>query len=295
GMASKHKSITLNTGFRIGSLSKPFTALAIMQLDEMKKLKVNDSVVKYIRELNGSWQQVTIEDLLTHRVSLSQDLFEDNNLRLANKATNKELISFVNQKSNVPKLMAKGKAQYCNSCYVLLAEIVARVSKMSFAEYMKRNFFTPFNMESSYIFEKPDSFRKGTALNYARNRQFLGIEQYTTGAMGQVSSISDLKKFVHYLKNGAVVSHKTLTTMTKPHVELEGGFYGLGWMVGEEGRPFYAHGGDQDGYQSELYINPELGIELIMLSNGGASTAQIHGEIIRKVLKYFRVRAKSEE
>ncbi|MCW8997810.1 MAG: beta-lactamase family protein, partial [Kangiellaceae bacterium] len=140
GMASKHKSITLNTGFRIGSLSKPFTALAIMQLDEMKKLKVNDSVVKYIRELNGSWQQVTIEDLLTHRVSLSQDLFEDNNLRLANKATNKELISFVNQKSNVPKLMAKGKAQYCNSCYVLLAEIVARVSKMSFAEYMKRNF-----------------------------------------------------------------------------------------------------------------------------------------------------------
>ncbi|KPV92591.1 Penicillin-binding protein 4* [Pseudoalteromonas sp. P1-30] len=198
GLANKvnNNSISSHTGFRIGSISKPFTALAIMKLVEQKKLSLDDQITKYIQELPTGWEDITIKHLLSHRVYISDDFFSDSNLNLVNSSTNQDVIKFISSNMIKVKPQAFDKAIYCNSCYVLLAEVIAKVSGVSFSEYLSENIFVPANMKNSYIVEKGVTIKPNDALNYAKTESIFGIRQYTTGAMAQVSSIEDLNNFI---------------------------------------------------------------------------------------------------
>ena len=149
GLANKEKNLRINTntGFRIGSMSKPFTALAMMKLVEQKQLSLADPVTKFIVALPIGWKDITIEHLLSHRVYISDDFFSDSNLNLANLSTNRDVITFISSNKIEVKSQAFDKAIYCNSCYVLLAEVVAKVSGVSFSEYLSENIFLPANMK----------------------------------------------------------------------------------------------------------------------------------------------------
>ncbi|TQV88326.1 serine hydrolase domain-containing protein [Aliikangiella coralliicola] len=292
GSATKNTKIQLNTGFRIGSISKPFTALAIMQLLERGQILLTDSVTQYVTELPKKWETITLHHLLSHRVSVSRDFFADQNLHLANNATNADVIKFLISDTLKVSTFSGKKGRYCNVCYVLLAETVERVSGKRFAEYMQQNIFIPSKMTDSYIIDNPSSLRSDIALNYAKTSRFFGIQQYNTGAMGQVSSLADLSRFIVALKGGKIVASKTLKDMTKVHADLgDDGFYGLGWIIGWGKQPFFSHGGSNDGYQSELFFHPKLNLEIVFLSNGGEKTYELQSQLMRTVISYF----KSEE
>ena len=291
GLANRDKGIAIDgeTGFRIGSISKTFTALAVMQLAERGRLDLDDSVRQYLPVLPRTWQPVTIRHLLSHRVALSDDLFDDANLTTADGATNRQLVEFVSRPQVEVTALAAEAAVYCNSCYVLLAEVVAEASGQGFAEYMKTAIFTPAGMQGSYIVEKGVSLRTRDALNYARTARFLGIIQYTSGAMAQVSSVEDFQRFIAVLKRGKLVSPATLKLMTEPHADLgEDGIYGLGWSVGPGLQPFFAHGGAQDGYQAELFFHPRHQLEVVILSNGGERTFAVQRALMRAILGHYR-------
>ncbi len=280
--------ITSKTGFRIGSISKPFTAIAILQLYERGELSLTDSVNKYIKRLPSDWKTITIYQLLSHQVSLNKDFFSGEYIELANAATNQEVLDFIETKGVVSDALKPNQSVYCNTCYVLLAEVVKEVSGVSFSQYMQENIFSPAQMTDTYIITKGIQLRNGDALNYAKTDSFFGIKQYTTGAMAQVSSAEDLNSFVDSLKKFSLISAESLALMTRIHSRSnEGGFWGLGWMVGPEDRPFFAHGGSQDGYEAELYFNSKTNVELIFLSNGGEATFEIKRKILRATINYF--------
>jgi CubicO group peptidase (beta-lactamase class C family) len=289
GLANEDKnlSISSSTGFRIGSISKPFTALAIMKLVEQDKLSLDDEVTHFIPKLPNSWQGITIKHLLSHRVSISNDFFSESNLHLANQSTNKHLIKFLSYKNIKVKALAFDKAQYCNSCYVLLAEVIAKASGASFSDYLNKSIFTPANMKNTYIVEKGISIKSSDALNYAKTDSFSGIKQYTTGAMAQVSSIDDLELFIIALKQGQIIHQKSLHLMTQVHADLgNDGTFGFGWMIGWGDKPFFSHGGSQDGYQSELFIDPKYDLEVVILTNGGDDTYALQSQIMRAILSH---------
>lgn len=290
GLANKDKNITINTdtGFRIGSISKSFTALAIMKLVEQKQISLVDQVTKYVLELPVGWKDITIEHLLSHRVYISDDFFSDSNLNLANLSTNQDVIKFISSNKIKVKPQAFDNAIYCNSCYVLLAEVIAKVSGVSFSEYLSENIFVPSNMKSSYIVEKGVTIKFSDALNYAKTESFFGINQYTTGAMAQVSSIEDLNNFIVALKEGKIVSQKSLSLMTKVHSDAgNDGTFGLGWIIGWGDEPFYSHGGSQDGYETELFFHPKHGLEVAILTNGGDETYKLKAKLIRTIINHY--------
>jgi len=289
GAASSTRSLSADTPFRIASISKPFTAIAIMQLWQQGKVKLDESVTAYIPKLASTWQSVTIEHLLSHRVSVSHDLFADKYLAKANQSTNQSLIEFVNQASNKIKLLPANKASYCNSCYVLLADVVASASGLPFSQYMKSNIFIPAGMLNSAIVDSEKAIPDDLALNYAKSTEFFGIQQYTTGAMAQVSSLNDLAHFVRALKAGNLVKHSTLQLMTRVHSELgDDGAYGYGWTIGWGDNPFFSHGGDQDGYRGELFFDPKYDVEVMILTNGGDDTFKLQRRIMLAVTKVFK-------
>lgn len=290
GLANKKKNLKINsqTGFRIGSISKPFTALAIMMLVDQKQISLADKVTQYVQELPAGWQDITIAHLLSHRVYISDDFFSDSNLNLANSSTNHDVIKFISSNKIKVKPQAFDKAIYCNTCYVLLAEVIAKVSTVSFADYLSENIFVPANMMNSYIVEKGVTIKQSDALNYAKTDSFFGINQYTTGAMAQVSSIEDLSNFIVALKKGRIISKKSLSLMTQVHSDAgDDGTFGLGWMIGWGDEPFYSHGGSQDGYQTELFFDPKHALEVAILTNGGDETYKLQAKVMRAIITHY--------
>ena len=143
GLANKAKrlSISSSTGFRLGSISKPFTALAILTLVESESLSLDDDVTKFIPELPLKWKGITIKHLLSHRVFISEDFFSDSNIGLANLSTNHDVVKFISAKNIQVKALTSDKAIYCNSCYVLLAQVIEISSGISFSDYLRQKLF----------------------------------------------------------------------------------------------------------------------------------------------------------
>jgi CubicO group peptidase (beta-lactamase class C family) len=290
GLANKDKNLFINssTGFRIGSISKPFTALAVMKLVEQNKLSLGEHVTKYVPELPLDWKDITIKHLLSHRVYISDDFFSNSNLNLANLSTNQDVVKFLSSKNIKVKPLAFDKAIYCNSCYVLLAEVIAKASGVSFSDYLIENVFIPAKMKNTYIVVKGASIKPSDALNYAKTGSFFGINQYTTGAMAQVSSIDDLNNFMAALKEGKIISQKSLSLMTKVHSDAGAdGTFGLGWIIGWGDKPFYSHGGSQDGYQTELFFHPKNDLEIAILTNGGNKTYELQAQMMRAIITHY--------
>lgn len=291
GLANKAQKLPISsaTGFRIGSISKTFTALAVMTLVERKQLSLDHSVTQYIPKLPEAWDNVTIKHLLTHRVATSQDFFDDAHFALADGATNADLIEFLSSPKVTVTPLAANKARYCNSCYVLLAEVIAKASGMTFSDYLSKAIFKPAGMTDSYIANKGTALKPNLALNYAKTETFFGIHQYNTGAMAQISSLDDLVRFLDALKQHKLVEQQTLARMTQVQSDAgDDGQFGYGWLVGWGEPPFYSHGGSQDGYQSELFIDPRNNLEVIILSNGGDDTYALQAQIVRAVFNHFR-------
>jgi len=284
GLANKqtNTAISSDTGFRLASVSKPFTALAVMQLYEQGLISMEDKLLDYIPELSSTWQAITVDHLLTHRSGIPDFLNDIWSDKRNSGLTNQGLIQFF---AKTPKLefTPGSKGDYSNTGYVLLAEIVARVSGLSFSEYMQQNIFTPIGMDNSYITNETTPLRVNDALNFADRDTYHGFKMYTYGSMAQVSSANDLNKFTLALKNHQVVSQQTLELMLEPHANLvNGGNYGYGFAISDS----FEHSGLWDSFNTLLIFYPTRQIELIYLSNGGEITDK-HMRNIQKLVRDF--------
>lgn len=258
-------SISSQTGFLIGSVSKPFTAIAIMQLVEKGKLRVTDSVLDYIPELSPSWRKITIEHLLTHRSGIYDIINDGWRPALLNGMTNNDLLTYLIQNPGL-EFEPGTRGDYSNTGFALLATIVERVSGLSFPNYMKLNVFAPANM-NSYIIDRNQDIKNGDALNYAHLRTYYGITNYLVGASGQISSTEDMLNFFNALRSNKIISANTLAIMSQPHGTLNGASMGYGFGISGDA---LSHLGEWDGFESEMLINFSSGIDSIILSNAGS-------------------------
>jgi len=278
--------ITTDTSFAIASISKPITAVAVMQLVERRRLSLDDSVLKWHPELPASWRGITIHHLLSHQSGIP-DCCSGMSLQKFRKLDglgNQQLLK--HYISDDTLLFAPGTdAQYCNSNYLLLAEIIGKVSGKSYADYLQENIFIPLGMQSTYVFGHDSIIGTSAALNYGRTNKIFGITIAWTGAVGVYSSVSDLSAFTTALLTGRLVSSDTLRLMTtKQSTIMIGGYqtgYGYGWEVAENsaGLSIFGHSGDEDGFVSFIRINYENGNSTILLANGGKRTAHVLRDI----------------
>ena len=275
GMANIEKGLPIraDTGFRLGSLSKTFTALAVIQLYEDERLSLDDSIRTWLPDVPEHWDQVTIRHLLGHRsgipdfldVAQVQDPEEtflpddfDNDFIRA------ELIHDLELEFEPGEVF-----EYSNTGYVLLAEIVETASGMGFDDYMQQHIFEPLDMADSFIYDGNIGPRSLDALNFGVTERIYGRNSTHTGTSSQVSSLRDLQTFVAGLLDGRVVSQSTLALMRQRHSKAsDNASYGYGFLINDAYR-VYGHSGGYDGVRTFLLVDQMSESYLVILQNSG--------------------------
>lgn len=267
----KHVLNTTHTQFRNGSMNKMFTAIAILQLVEKGKVSLNGTVGDYIKGYpNKDIAQVTVRRLLNHTGGTG-DIFGPE--FDANRASLKDNSDYVKLYGSRDIEQNKGFS-YSNYGFVLLGEIISRVSHMSYYNYVDKYIFRPANMNSTG--ELPETVRiplraKGYMRvkgQWVKNDQTLPYRGMAAG--GGYTTVDDMLRFANALQSGKLISKTMLSLATKPyyHDDPSGYGYGFGFeLYGNKQLTSFGHEGGADGMNGELRIFPKLSRIIVVLSN----------------------------
>ena len=274
---------TPTTKFRIGSVTKQFTAAAILQLQEKELLDVQAPISTYLPDYpNGD--QLTIHHLLTHTAGIPEYLdptvFPDLEEWLRLSSTVEQLVDRFKDLSL--EFEPGEKFKYSNSGYVLLTQIIETVSEQTYADYLQTNLFAPLDMESTG-YEIPQTVIPQMAQGYL----FLGNDTYLQsipmdmslpqGAGGLYSTTADLLKWTHWLHSEktdtTLLSQESKAALMNPVVQMlpeesPGTFYGYGLVIDNHlGQKRVQHNGGISGFASSLSYYPDENLTIAVLSN----------------------------
>ncbi len=277
GKADLEFDVPMNaqTMLRIGSVTKQFSAAAVMKLVEQGKLSLDDTLDKLLpAEYPDTGKLITLRQILNHTSGIwsytNDDKFMGRDASL--ELTPAELIATFKDR---PLEFAPGSQwQYSNSAYYLVGEIIARASGKAYAQFLQDEFFTPlgltrtrYDSNSEVVLNRAQGY--GFENRKLRNDRAIGAD--VPGAAGSlISSAEGLVRWNIALVNGKVVSKESYTLMTTPGVLSDGSptRYGLGLEIGSfAGHPRIGHGGGIFGFTSMLAYLPEEKITVAVISN----------------------------
>ncbi len=286
-------SITAATPLHIASVSKTFTAMAILKLQEAGKLNVNDSITKYFPKFNYSG--VTIASLLSHRSGLPNYLYFMQKLgwNMDSIIQNKDILNWLINKKNVMLEVAPANTHftYCNTNFALLALIIEKVSGKTYPAFMKQNIFDPLGMKNTFVHHHGDSMLRSKSFDW-RGRQipdnFLD-EVY--GDKNIYSTPQDLLKWDRALSDSIFLSNKTLQTAYTPYSNEKPGEknYGFGWRMNiyPDGKKIIFHNGWWHGNNAAfIRLLPE-DATIIVLSNRFAKSVYKAKYLVNIFNHYF--------
>ena len=289
GMADINSGYALSneTGFRLASVSKPFTALAIMQFYEQGLIALDDSILIYLPDLPSSWSEITIHHLLSHQSGIPDFYNDFNHGNRIDEYGNADVIEFFSQYPTL-EFLPGSKTDYSNTGFIILAEIVSQLSGLTFAEYMKLYIFEPAQMFNSYVINENQNIIEGDALNFGLTKRTFNFNIYTHGSMAQVSSLNDFEQFSRALLNGEIVNLETLALMkSNKGNDTGGGGYGYGWLFGFNNDGAFGHYGSWDGFKTVIAFSPDSKTHLVILTNGGSKTEQYRDDILNLVKAFY--------
>ncbi len=258
---------TPQTKFRLGSLTKQFTAAAILLLQERGKLSVQDAVCKYVENCPAAWQAITVHHLLTHTSGIP-NMTSFPEFQKAKFFPMTPLESIAMFKDKALEFAPGEKFNYSNSGYILLGYIVERAAGKPYADFLRENIFQPLGMKSTDL-DTNSAIVKNRAAGYTRgpggiiNAQYIDMTiPYSAGAM--YSTVEDLYLWDRALYGEKLISKKSLEAMTAPF--KDGYAYGIG--IGEQyGLKTIAHGGGIEGFSTFLTRFTDGDGTIIVLSN----------------------------
>ena len=276
GMANYELNVpnTPQTVFRIASLTKQFTAMAIMQLQERGKLNVNDPICKYLEDCPAAWEPITIRHLLTHTSGIANfsslpNWDETISLQPYTRA------GFVKVFRDLPLQFAPDeKFKYSNSGYYLLGLIIERASGKPYPEFLRENIFVPLGMKNSgYNDSRPLVPNRASGYYWSLtsfvNAPYLNmVSAYSNG--GLYSTTEDLLLWDKALYTEKLVSRKSLDEIFSPFKDG----YAYGWQIGKKfDRQTTSHSGSVNGFSTFIMRFPSERVTVIVLSNSDRTSA----------------------
>ncbi|HVP91055.1 MAG TPA: serine hydrolase [Terriglobales bacterium] len=259
--------------FRLGSITKQFTAVSILMLAEQGKLALEDEVTKFLPDYPTQGRKITVENLLTHTSGIRSYTDLPEWLPLWRKDfTLKELIELFKDK---PMQFEPGERwAYCNSGYILLGAIVEKVSGQTYEEFVDAHIFKPLGMKHScygsterVIPRRIPGYQMGNGAFV--NAPYLSMTQpYAAGSL--LSNVDDLAVWSEAVFSGKLVGKKWLDRAFTPY-RLKNGEstgYGYGWFIASDrGHRSVEHGGGINGFLTYEMTFPEDGLFLAVLTN----------------------------
>jgi CubicO group peptidase (beta-lactamase class C family) len=264
-----------DTVFRIGSISKTFTALAILQLEEKGLLRIDDPVRKYLPELPSMADPVTIHHCLTHTSGLP-NLPDGSQLVAETGAVHPAAEGFAAYKGEALKFRPGERFEYSNAGFAVLAAIVERVSGQSYEAYMQEHVFGPAGMAHTTTVNSPPP--PHLAVGYTVDERdhvtvAAPITYVTFGCGAVLSTANDLIAWDRALDGTSLLTEASKQRMFTAEKDVGGivstpSRYALGWFVQHDaGHEVLWHGGAVNGFQSSFARIPDAKVTVVVLSN----------------------------
>lgn len=257
--------ITAQSVFNIGSVSKQFTGIAVLQLIENNLICENDKVVTFVPEIKHYAEDIKIYHLVHHMSGVPDynDLLWQKARNNALYSTNAEILILLKSQTELCFLPGS-KMEYCNSNFVLLAIIIERATKMPFADYLKKNIFIPSGMKNTLVFDENEPIVPNRVYGYEQNDSGLHccyIDTLATGCANVFTSIADMKLYDDILYTDKIINSASKRKLTEAGISNDGqilfdycGCYSYGWMIQEKcGQKTIWHTGGDAGFRS-IYV-----------------------------------------
>lgn len=292
GMANLEEGVraTTATNYRLASVTKQFTAMAVLILAARKKLSYDSRLTDFFPDFPTYGSRVTVRQLLTHTSGLAdyEDLIPAGATAPIRDRQVLELLKTQRETVFPPG----SKYSYSNSGYALLALIVERVSGESFAEFLRKNIFAPLGMAGTVAYEQGVSTVARRAYGYTpdgagfrRNDQ--SLTSSVLGDGGIYSSVEDLSRWDQALYTNKLARPETLREVFAPQVATDhaGTSYGFGWFVENyRGAPVVWHYGSTVGFRTAIERFPRQRLTVVVLTNRDRTDAHA---LARKVADLY--------
>ncbi len=283
GMADLEHDIPVDTSsvFSLASVSKQFTVFAILLLEQRGKLSLNDDIRKHLPEFKNYGEIITLRQLANHSSGIRSQLqllgltgyISDNVI------TKKDVHRIIYNQEEL-NFKPGSEFSYSNSGYVLLAEVVEKVSGTSFSLFMEENIFDPLEMNNSFVMDDYHKIIKNRANSYEiENDTYVNAPANYSyyGATGLYTTLNDFSKWAANFSNLKIGSPEIFKKMNTLAVLNNGESYGvaLGQFVGNfNGLKQIYHSGGDAGYRAYLGRFPEQNVAVLLLSNNNIVNAQ---------------------
>ncbi|MEW5674789.1 serine hydrolase domain-containing protein [Flavobacterium enshiense] len=251
------------TKYKIGSITKTFTAVMVMQLVEEKKLKLDTKLARFYPKIPNA-NKITINDLLRHRSGILDYVNADSAVNVLAKVTKEEMIARIT--SYKPVFEPNSKAAYSNSNYYLLGCILEKITKTDYATNLKNRILVPLRLMDTYMVDKVNIDRNEAYSYLYDGSKWNPFPEWDMSlpfaAGGITSNANDLTAFMRGIFNGKLLKQSSsLDEMTKLNQT-----YGIGLITFPFGeRKFFGHDGRIEGFKSVVgyYPTEKMGISLI--------------------------------
>jgi len=268
-----NKPLTPGTVLRLGSITKQFTAVAILMLADEGKLALNDPITRFFPGYPLGGKVVTVEHLLTHTSGIVS--FTGKPEYGANMGKDVGVADMIDSFKNDPLEFEPGtQYRYNNSGYFLLGAIIEKVSGQTYAQFLERRIFTPLGMKDT-AFEGHERSRAERAAGYSKVEggfapaEKLSMTQpYAAGSL--VSTVDDLARWNAAIGAGKLLKPASWKLAFKPYMLTpeKSTDYGYGWHVGTlQGVPVIDHGGGINGFRSFALRLPQQKVFVAVLAN----------------------------
>ena len=293
GLADLEKKIpcATKTSFRLASVTKQFTAMAVLILAEQGKLSLLERLPKFFSEFPAYGEAISLHHLLTHTSGLPD--YEDHIPGGTTIPLNDRDVLFILRQQTKTDCPPGAQFRYSNSGYALLALIVENVSRKTFPAFVKEKIFDPLGMTNSIAYIAGLSRVPNRAYGYVNGTRGweLSDQSVTSAVLGDggiYSSVADLLKWDQALYTEKLVGRKMLADAFTAHSnesDFKGSGYGYGWYVGNlRGIKRIWHYGSTCGFSTKIERLPERKLSLVVLSN--RRDAEI-SPIMEKLMELF--------
>lgn len=228
-------TITANTSMHIASVSKTFTAMAVLKLAQEGKLNIDEEFSKYFPQFN--YPGVTIRTLLNHRSGLPNytHFLEKMNWDKKQVVHNQDVLDFlVNHKAEMENIGTAGvHFSYCNSNYALLALLIEKISGLTYPDYMQQQIFGPLNMTHTFVFKMSDTLKVPPSYDWRGTLMDFNFLDAVYGDKNIYTTPRDLLTWDRALTSTNMFSPETLAQAYAPYSNEKPGMknYGLGWRM----------------------------------------------------------------
>ena len=291
GLANLEDQIaaTPDTHFRLASVTKQFTAAAILTLAGQGRLSLDDSVRRWLPSLPPVTDAITVRHLLTHTSGLIdyEDVMPSTTTVPLRDADVLRLLETQSTTSFPPG----SRYRYSNSGYSLLALVVEKSSGQHFADFLREQIFTPLGMTTTVAHQEGVSTVVNRAFGYSRDasswhRTDQSLTSAVLGDGGIYTSVDQLVPWLHALDQGRFAEASVPRTMT----DKKGVRYGFGWRISQhDGRRIVSHTGESIGFRNAVVRFPDEKLSVVVLTNRNEGEPY---ELAMRVAKFMLSEAK---